>query len=646
MSGWVFWVPFTLSALVYALTMCPSVYVEGSGELIGAVSMLGTPHPTGYPLFCLLGRVIVAVLPLGNPALEVNIASALTCAGAAAALSAFLNYRGLHPWTAVGAALVFAFSSTFWSQAVIAEVYGLSMLAAVVVLAAWARAFDRPQERRLVLAAFATGLAATTHLSQFLLLPGIGLLGLYRWRTAALERAARDAAAIAPAALRDVRKTGVRMVVAAIAGYSLILYLPLRSGRGSGFHWNPVDTPAALWDHVTAVLYRSSFYGMPWEGALINATRFGHQMTAEFPALCWAPLAWGVWVALSRDRAVAWMTAGAAVANVLAALNYHRDPNGLDVFFLLAILGAVIFLAYGLDDLARRLGRALHGRRQATAGFVAALVVLAVLGGNHRQADRSGNRVAERYGRDILQSLPPSALLLTEGDDASFILDYLHRVESVRADVTLYNKNGLGMADGSRAPSMGDRRARARMLRHAEREMVRNSMAAGRPVFSVFARALAAAEFEFVPYGLVYQVVGGGDSTAGSPIGVPAIDAAHAETSLDGFADPWIRKILANYWFMEGENRAREGWSKEAMRAYLKAAEVADQSRTTQFNVARILFLNNELEEALRYALRAVEIDPLWSHSYPLAIRILRRLGRAEEARALDRKAAQLGRYS
>ena len=65
---------FVLSALVYALTLCPTVYVEGSGELIGAVSMLGTPHPTGYPLFCLFGRLVVVALPMGNTALEVNVA--------------------------------------------------------------------------------------------------------------------------------------------------------------------------------------------------------------------------------------------------------------------------------------------------------------------------------------------------------------------------------------------------------------------------------------------------------------------------------------------------------------------------------------------------------------------------------------------
>ena len=62
---------------VYAATLCPSVYAEGSGELIGATFMLGTAHPTGYPLYCMLGRVFCLLVPLGSPALQVNAFTAL-----------------------------------------------------------------------------------------------------------------------------------------------------------------------------------------------------------------------------------------------------------------------------------------------------------------------------------------------------------------------------------------------------------------------------------------------------------------------------------------------------------------------------------------------------------------------------------------
>jgi hypothetical protein len=620
-------IPFLLSALVYALTMCPTVYVEGSGELIGAVSLLGTPHPTGYPLFCLLGRLVVAVLPTGNTAFEVNVASGLTCALAVGALTAFLHRRGLSPWTAGGAALVFGFSATFWNQAVIAEVYGLSMLGSVAMLAAWAKAYDGREQRWLVVAAFTTGLAATTHLSQVLLLPGIGLLGMRRWY---VSRAAGS---------RGGWTTAAKMLGAAAVGYSLILYLPLRSGRGSGFHWSAINTPAALWDYATAVLYRSSFFGMPWEAALINLSRFAQQMATEFPPLLLAPVGWGLCVALRRDSTIAWMVGCTVVANLITALNYHRDPNGLDVFFLHAILGAAIFLAYGLDDLAGRLRVALHAGRPATAGLLAGLVVLAVIADNHRQADHSDSWVAQRYGLEILQSLPPSAVLITEGDDASFILDYLHRIEAVRPDVTLYNRNGLGT---SLAPAgIQDSGVRARIRRGEERRLVLATASGGPPVFFLFARRMPVEEgFEFIPYGLVYEVVPVGHP--GSPSG--PIDMANAHAYAND--DPWVWKIQANYWYMQAEHEARNGWTAESREAYVRAGEVAGPSRSMQFNIARILFLNNEMEEALEYAMLAVEIDPLSSHAYPLAVRILKLLGRGEEARALSKKAAKFSRSS
>ncbi len=634
---------FVLSALVYGLTLCPTVYVEGSGELIGAVSMLGTPHPTGYPLFCLLGRLVVVALPMGNAALEVNVASALTCAMAASALSAFLHGRGVHALTAVGSALVFAFSATFWSQAVVAEVYGLSMLAAVVMLAVWTKAFAYPQQERwLVVAAFCTGLAASTHLSQLLLLPGIGLLGLRRWRsstTAARSSAAQQSIFSTIEAGRWA--TAGKMLGAACTGYSVVLYLPLRSGRGSGFHWSSLDTPAALWDHLTATLYRSSFYGMPLEGALTNVSRFAQQMATEFPPLLLAPMGWGLWVALRRDPAVTWMVGCAAAANLLTALNYHRDPNGLDVFFLQAILSGVVFLGYGVDDLASRIRCRLHVSRRAVAGLVAALMVLGVITGNHRQADRSDSREAHRYGMDILQSLPPSATLMSEGDDASFILDYLQRVEGVRPDVTLHNRNGLG--SGPTLMSIHAPRLRARLRRAAERDLVLASASGGPPLFSVFARAMPVEDgFEFVPHGLVYRVAA---SDRGLEPTYP-IDMANAATDLKIDGDPWVRKIQANYWYMQGEHEAQSGWSETAKAAYARAGEIAHSSRTMQSNIARILFLNNELEEALDYVMRAIEIDSMWPRSYSLAVRILTRLGRLDEARALNKRAAKLSRFS
>ena len=43
--------------VTYAITMAPGLMYTDSGELAAACTTLGVAHPTGYPLFTLLGHV-------------------------------------------------------------------------------------------------------------------------------------------------------------------------------------------------------------------------------------------------------------------------------------------------------------------------------------------------------------------------------------------------------------------------------------------------------------------------------------------------------------------------------------------------------------------------------------------------------------
>ena len=128
------------------------------GELAAAASTLGIPHPTGYPLFTLLGWVVVH-FPWGpEEIVRLNWMAAFFCA-----LGSALSYRlvltllngpggrskekgtqnnpsSLMRAAAAGAALTLAFSETYWSQAVSVEVYSLHVLLLVVVLFVFFRA--------------------------------------------------------------------------------------------------------------------------------------------------------------------------------------------------------------------------------------------------------------------------------------------------------------------------------------------------------------------------------------------------------------------------------------------------------------------------------------------------------------------------
>src|SRR5437867_794352 len=65
-----------LALAVYVLTLSPTVNFIDSGELIAVGVQAGIAHPPGYPLYSLLA-VIGARLPFGDPAVGVNLISAV-----------------------------------------------------------------------------------------------------------------------------------------------------------------------------------------------------------------------------------------------------------------------------------------------------------------------------------------------------------------------------------------------------------------------------------------------------------------------------------------------------------------------------------------------------------------------------------------
>jgi hypothetical protein len=78
------WVAALAALWVYAVTLSSTVtwrnHGEDSGDLLVASATLGIPHPTGYPLYVVLGRV-ASLVPIGSLAYRINLVSAL--AGAA-----------------------------------------------------------------------------------------------------------------------------------------------------------------------------------------------------------------------------------------------------------------------------------------------------------------------------------------------------------------------------------------------------------------------------------------------------------------------------------------------------------------------------------------------------------------------------------
>ena len=185
---------FLASFAVYLKTMAPTVSFWDCGEFIACTYILGIPHPPGSPLFMLIGRIFTLIPLFDQIAARVNLISVLT-----SALTVWLGYLLIVKltsrwgkedpslWLRMGryvggmvGSFFLAFSMTFWSNAVEAEVYGLSMLLMILILLLvliWMDSRTRPKgDRLLILIAYLGLLSTGIHMTVFLVMPAVFLL--------------------------------------------------------------------------------------------------------------------------------------------------------------------------------------------------------------------------------------------------------------------------------------------------------------------------------------------------------------------------------------------------------------------------------------------------------------------------------------
>lgn len=188
---------FVLTALlpIYLLMMPDAVGQADTFEFQVVAPQSGIAHPTGYPLYLLLGKLFT-LLPIKSVAWRLNAAT-MIYGLAATSLLFVLGYRmKMRGITAVLGATIFGLIPTFWSQAIEAEVYTLHTLFIVAAfllmreMGQWSAASgqwpvnsDQGAVNRgqwlPILLAFVLGLGMTNHLTTVFLLPAAALTILF-----------------------------------------------------------------------------------------------------------------------------------------------------------------------------------------------------------------------------------------------------------------------------------------------------------------------------------------------------------------------------------------------------------------------------------------------------------------------------------
>lgn len=428
---------------VYLRTMCPTVDFIDAGELATVTITLGIAHPTGYPLFTLIGWLF-AHLPLGlRPIRQLNLMAAVFCALALFVFFRFLvfflrehlvkrgpgagriNLQILAP--AAAGTLALAFSETFWSQAVAIEVYPLHVFLLAVNLFLFTTAIAAEGGNspggagaRWLGFAFTLGLSFANHMTTVLLAPAFLFLffATYGFRRNAWSRIGR-------------------MVPPFIAGLSVYCYLPIRAGMHPLLNWGDPETLDRFWRHVVAKQYSVWIFS----SAETASRQFSYFLNTILPEFAYVPVivaVAGLWaLAQRRPRKIAVFTLLLFLGCLLYAINY--DIHDIDSYFLLAYVTVALWCACGVAWIISRWDAASVG----VAAVLIAACSFSVIS-NYDAADESRSTLVEQYSRDMLASLEPNALVLTyEWDYFVSAAYYLQLVEHVRPDVVIVDKELL-----------------------------------------------------------------------------------------------------------------------------------------------------------------------------------------------------------
>ena len=399
------WLTVPAVLAVYFVTRAPDVGLIDSGELAAGCHLLNILHPTGYPLYTLLGRLASLVLPGSVFNRLANMSVLFGAAGVG--LFLFLLRRMKLGVAAAGAtALAVGFSLPVWSVSVDVEVYALTFVLVVLLWLAVERSDDN---RWLLLAAYLAGLALANHMSAASVVAGALIAVLY-----------------------GRGRAGVRLLpvllLLFLLGLSPYLFLLLRARAGPLLAWgNPVN-PERLWWHVTGKQYQVWMFSQSMSEVAANAGR-GLALLARSLGYVTVPLVfYGAWRLWHRRRGLALGLAATAVLCFAYAVNYSIPD--IEAYFIPCLVSLAVFAAVGIDGLVR-LGRWRH---------VAWAVPVVVFALNFGAANRRDNHVAYDGARNVLASAGENAIILTDFWDICSPVFYLQHVEGVRPDVCIIDK--------------------------------------------------------------------------------------------------------------------------------------------------------------------------------------------------------------
>jgi hypothetical protein len=468
--------------IVYLFTLAPSVMEIDTGELATDLLTLGIAHPTGYPLFTIVGHLF-SLIPLpGSGIYRMNLLAALWCSCAITvfvfisktvlenidlfqskkisvqpkeskknrkkgekeikaepAVNTFSFSENIIILASVFGGLILAFDKTFWTQSTSIEVYSLHALLVMLVIYFLIKAYISQNsvetfsvQNKWLVFSVVLALCFSNHMTSIFILPGIAYFYFLK---------------------NKLSKNSIRLIGKMLLVFFPILmviysYLPIRALQNPIMNWsNPIDLERIL-RHISGKQYQvwlftsfdaaakqfSHFIDILFGNYLSGGSFFGEYNIGLFFIVI------GILASFKYAKRFWGFLAITFAFTILYSINY--EINDIDSYFLLGFISLAFFSVFGILWLIKLL-KSKNQPYLIPIGIISVFILIQCFI-NFRENNDHNVHVYEDYTKSLIGSVDKNSLILSyQWDYFVSAAYYFQNVENYRKDVIIVDKELL-----------------------------------------------------------------------------------------------------------------------------------------------------------------------------------------------------------
>lgn len=450
--------------IFYLFTLAPTIIQIDAGELTSVQVLLGIAHPTGYPLFTIVGHLF-SLIPLpASKAFQQNILAAIWCSLSISVfvytsklvldnLNSFQIIKKIQSKknktklskkdksisthelpeikkyiAAILGGFILAFDKTFWFQSTSVEVYSLQIFLFTLIILFLIKAYLYEGEDKLsfknqwIFLAIVLALGFSNHMTTLLILPGIAYLYFDKNKFNSVS----------------FKKIGFMLIV--FFGILILFYsyLPIRASQEPLINWGNPTNLEKIYRHISGKQYQVWLFSST-AAAKKQLSYFINNLPSEF-SISLLIIFIGLFVSYTRARKFFIFSLITFLTAVLYSINY--DIHDIDSYFLLAYIALAFFAVFGIVKILAVLKFKKY--TYAVSSIVIALFIFTQIFVNYDEVDQSDVYTFEDYSKAVLNSVDHNSIVF------SYLWDYLvspsyyvQFVENYRRDDVVIDKELL-----------------------------------------------------------------------------------------------------------------------------------------------------------------------------------------------------------